>query len=98
MIRSGRDSHLIMNRRAFVTGLGAVLAAPLGAETQPAVKVYRIGWLGPDAGTDRREWLVQDLRELGYVDGRNVEIAYRFIKGNIDRLPAIAAELVAPQG
>src|SRR5262245_13497237 len=84
-----------MDRRAFITIVGAsILAAPIAVEAQQADRVYRIGWLGPDQTFHRREWLVQDLRDLGYVDGRNVEIAYRFAKGNIDRLDAIAAELV----
>src|SRR5262245_14978612 len=84
-----------MDRRGFISTLaGGVFAAPLAAEAQQADRVHRIGWLGPDQTFHRREWLVQDLRDLGYVDGRNVEIAYRFAKGNIDRLAAIAAELV----
>src|SRR5215470_11465071 len=84
-----------MDRRAFITSVSSFLAAPLAAEAQQADRVHRIGWLGPDQTFHRREWLVQDLRDLGYVDGRNVEIAYRFAKGHLDRLPTIAAELVA---
>jgi putative tryptophan/tyrosine transport system substrate-binding protein len=70
------------------------LPGPVAAEAQQTDRVHRIGWLSPDQTTHRRDWLVEDLRDLGYVDGRNVEIAYRFAKGNIDRLDAIAAELV----
>ena len=84
-----------MDRRRFLlTSLAGAVAGPVAAEAQQTDRVHRIGWLGPDEATHRREWLVQDLRDLGYVEGRNVEIAYRFAKGNIDRLDAIAAELV----
>ena len=86
----------MVNRRTFIGSLGfGLLAEPLAAEAQQANKVHRLGWLGPDPAFQRREWLVQDLRDLGYVDGLNVEITYRFAKGHIDRLAAIAAELVA---
>ena len=84
-----------MDRRAFLGMTGGLLTAPLAAVAQQTNKVHRLGWLGPDPTFQRREWLVQDLRDLGYVDGRNVEIAYRFAKGHIDRLTAIVAELVA---
>ena len=84
-----------MDRRAFLGITAGLLAAPFAAVAQPTDKVYRLGWLGPDPTFQRREWLIQDLRDLGYVDGRNVEIAYRFAKGHIDRLTAVAAEMVA---
>jgi putative ABC transport system substrate-binding protein len=64
-----------MNRRAFVTGLGAVLATARGGEAQQARKVYRIGFLG---GTSPSQYAVyveamrQGLRDLGYVEGRNL--------------------------
>jgi putative ABC transport system substrate-binding protein len=80
---------------ACVVGL-PLLAAPPAAETPPAVtdRVHRIGWLGTDAA-HRRDWVVDDLRDLGYVEGRNYELVYRFASGNIERLPAIATEMVA---
>jgi len=83
-----------MNRRAFVTGLGALLAAPFGAEAQQA---RRIGYLVLDLteGVPRREAFRQGLRDLGYVDGRNVAIEYRDAGGKPERLAARAAELVA---
>jgi len=84
-----------MDRRRFLlTSLAGAVAGPFAAEAQQTDRVHRIGWLGPEPPTHRRDWLVQDLRDLGYVDGRNVEIEYRFAKGNIDRLAVIAAELV----
>jgi putative ABC transport system substrate-binding protein len=83
-----------MNRRAFVTGLGAVLAAPLAAEAQQA---RRLGYLVLDLieNTPRREAFRQGLRDLGYVEGRNVVIEYRDSEGKPERLAARAAELVA---
>jgi len=84
-----------MNRRTFVTGLGAVLAAPLGVEAQQAGKVYRIGFLR--AGPPPREWVEafrQGLRAHGYIDGRNVVIEYRSTDGSFDELPRFASELV----
>jgi ABC-type uncharacterized transport system substrate-binding protein len=87
-----------MDRRAFLAGTGAVLlAAPLAAEAQQAAKAPRIGWLGdkPAAGPRLREAFLQGLRDLGYVEGRNLVMEYRFAEGKPERLPALAAELVA---
>jgi putative ABC transport system substrate-binding protein len=76
---------------------GGLLAAPLVAEAQQAVKVARIGHLSPDlaARTHLYEALRQGLRDLGYVEGRNVVIEIRDAEGKLERLPALAAELVA---
>ena len=87
-----------MDRRAFIaTVAGGLLAAPLAAETQQAAKVARIGWLGanPAPGRHMREAFLQGLRDLGYVEGRNVVVEYRFAEGKLERYPALAAELVA---
>ena len=86
-----------MNRRAFVTGLGAVLAAPLAVEAQQAAKVSRIGLLSLNASPNVHlgEAFREGLHELGYVEGRNLVIEYRDAEGNFDRLPALVAELVA---
>jgi putative ABC transport system substrate-binding protein len=84
-----------MNRRAFVTGLGALLAVPLVAEAQQAGKVYRIGFLR--TGHPPRAWveaLQQGLRVRGYIDGQNVVIEYRSSEGSFDELPRLASELV----
>ena len=85
-----------MNRRAFVAGLGAVLAAPLGAGAQ-ASKVYQIGYLDLARASDGQsdlEAFTQRLRDLGYAEGRNVSINSRWADGNRDRLTSLAAELV----
>jgi ABC-type uncharacterized transport system substrate-binding protein len=81
-------------------GLAVVLAvsltlAPLVAEAQQTGKVYRLGFLrwqeGPDANF---EALQQNLRELGWIEGRNVAFEYRWAAGQLDRLPLLAEELV----
>jgi putative ABC transport system substrate-binding protein len=87
-----------MDRRAFLGGTGAVLfAAPLAAEAQQAAKIARIGYLSPNlaASPHLHEAFRQGLRDLGYVEGRNVVIEYRDAEGKPERLPALAAELVA---
>ncbi len=87
-----------MDRRTFLAGTGAVLlAAPLAAEAQQAAKVARIGFLAGNltASPHLREAFRQGLRDLGYVEARNVVIEYRSAEGKFERLPALAAELVA---
>jgi len=87
-----------MDRRAFIGVLsGGLLAAPLAAGAQQATRVARIGYLGTNraANPHLHEALRQGLRDLGYEEGRNLLIEYRDAEGKIDRLPALAAELVA---
>jgi len=76
--------------------LGLVLA-PLAAEAQQAAKVPRIGWLAVNRAPNLHlsEAFRQGLRDLGYVEGRNVVIEYRDAEGKFERFPALAAELVA---
>src|SRR5262245_66356012 len=87
-----------MDRRHFLlTSVAGVLAAPLAAVAQQAAKVARIGYLSESlAATPHiQEAFLQGLRDLGYVEGRNVVIEYRDAEGKFERLPALAAELVA---
>ena len=86
-----------MDRRDTVLALLALGAAPLAAEAQQATKVARIGCLAtnPAISTRLREAFVQGLRDLGYIEGRNLVIEYRDADGKAERLPALAAELVA---
>ena len=78
---------------------GGPAAALLGAEAQPAEKVARIGFLTPGslAYPETRaslEAFQQALREHGYTEGKNIAVEYRAADGRIERLPALAAELV----
>jgi putative ABC transport system substrate-binding protein len=88
-----------MERRTFLAMLtGGLLAAPFAAEAQQAAKVPRIGYLSggdPAASPHLPEAFRQGLRDLGYVEGRNVVIEYRDVEGKLERYPALAAELVA---
>jgi putative ABC transport system substrate-binding protein len=71
--------------------------APLAADAQLAGKVYRIGYLSGGSATASASYVEafrQGLRELGWVEGQNVVIDYRFAEGRFDRLPDLAAELV----
>jgi len=85
-----------MDRRAFVSGTFALLAAPLVAETQPAGKVPRVGYLSYGSTGSSREIdaFRQGLRELGYIEGQSIAVEYRFASGQIERYPGLAAELV----
>src|SRR3990172_1841716 len=87
----------VTTRREFIGTLaGSLLAAPLAAEAQQAAKIARIGYLATNlAGLPPlHEAFRQGLRDLGYVEGRNVVIEYRDAEGKLERLPALAAELV----
>jgi ABC-type uncharacterized transport system substrate-binding protein len=86
-----------VHRRDFLIAAGALLAAPLAAEAQQAAKVARIGYLSTNLAAlpNRPEAFRQGLRDLGYVEGRNLVIEYRYAEGKVEQLPALAAELVA---
>ena len=89
-----------MDRRAFLAGAAALLAAPLAAEAQQAGKVWRIGVLAgspPTTPEAARPWeaLMLRLRELGYVEGQNLVVERRWAEGRADRYHELAAELVA---
>jgi putative tryptophan/tyrosine transport system substrate-binding protein len=75
----------------------SLVLAPLAANAQQAAKIARIGYLSLDVATSAhlREAFLQGLRDLGYVEGRNVAIEYRDAEEKSERLPALAAELVA---
>jgi putative tryptophan/tyrosine transport system substrate-binding protein len=87
-----------MDRRAFLAGTGAVLlSAPPAAEAQPTGKVPRIGFLGLASASSfgkQVEALRAGLRDLGYLEGKNVVIDYRWAEGKYDRLSDLAGELV----
>jgi putative ABC transport system substrate-binding protein len=82
----------------IVTLTLSLLVAPLAAEAQPASKVYRIGYLGvghpPSGPNPYLDAFGEGLRELGWVEGQNIAIEYRWAEGRPEQLPALAAELV----
>lgn len=90
----------MMTRRDVLTPMGAsLLAAPLGSFAQPQTKIWRVGFLA----TRRIEFVGNDeifgafqlgMRELGYVEGKNLTIEWRSAENRNERLPALAAELV----
>lgn len=83
-------------RRAFLGTLaGGLLVGPLAGEAQQAAKISRIGYLGTNRTPHFQEAFRQGLRDLGYVEGRNLVIEDRNAEGKPERLPALAAELVA---
>src|SRR5262249_38140019 len=86
-----------MDRRAFITSLGAVLAAALAVEAL-AGNIPRIGVLVPVEPDDPKEPNVgafrQALRDLGYVDGQNIAVEYRYARGKAELYAALAKDLV----
>jgi putative tryptophan/tyrosine transport system substrate-binding protein len=86
-----------MDRRTFLAGTSAALfASSLGAEAQPAGKVWRIGVLspGPSTGSDFPALLRQNLRDPGYVEGQNLVLEWRDAEGKTERFDELAADLV----
>jgi len=92
-----------MRRAAFIVLLGilvgaAVIACPLAANAQQSTKTPRIGFLGnstPALEANLIGPFRDGLRELGYEDGRNIVIEYRWAEGKYERLPILIAELLA---
>ncbi len=85
-----------MKRLAVVLLALVLLVAPLAADAQPAGRVWRIGTLSTGPGHSPFDAaFVEGLRDLGYVEGQNVVMERRFAQGKLDRLPNLAAELVA---
>ena len=88
-----------MNRRAIITLLGGAAAAwPLTASAQQATKVFTIGYLGATTAATESPWtfaFVQRLRDLGWIEGRNIAIKYRWGEGLGERFAEIAAEFVS---
>jgi putative ABC transport system substrate-binding protein len=85
-----------VKRRAFISLLGGAAAWPLAARAQQA-KVATIGLLGTGSAAAQSQWtaaFVQRMRELGWVDGRNLTIEYRWAEGRSERFAEFAAEFV----
>ena len=88
----------MLDRRTLIGRvMGGLFAAPLAASAQQPGKVYRLGYLNtPTRESVARgvDAFLQKLRELGWVDGRNLIIDYRWAEGSVERLPDLAADLV----
>jgi putative ABC transport system substrate-binding protein len=87
-----------MNRRAFAAGLGAALIAPITAKAQQTGKVPRIGVIVPAEPESPTEPNIaafrRGLRDVGYVDGQNITVEYRYAHGRTERYAELVSELV----
>jgi len=86
-----------MRRRELITLLGGAAAWPLAARAQQPAKLPTIGFLGESTPSGQREWVaafVGRLRELGWIEGTNVVIEYRWAEGRNERFAAMVAELI----
>jgi len=86
-----------LKRREFMAVVGGAAAWSVAARAQHSGKVWRIGSLSlasPSTQNDNLKAFMQVLNDLGYIDGRNIQFERRVADGNLDRLPALAAELV----
>jgi putative ABC transport system substrate-binding protein len=85
-------------RRTFIAGTLVLLGVPIIAHARQGARVPRIGWLALGSPTPdtlaTNETFLQELRHLGYVEGRNVSFEWRWAEGRAERLPRLASELV----
>jgi putative ABC transport system substrate-binding protein len=85
-----------MRRREFITLLGGASVWPVAARAQQPAQIPQVGWIWPGTAADNPTEVAgfkQGLRELGYVEGRNIVVEYRFGEDNAERLPELAADL-----
>ncbi len=101
MIRNRKTSMILILRAAggilMLTQALGLLGAPLVAESQQAGRVYRIGYLSGSSPATLKHHVAgfrDGLRDLGWVEGQNILIEYRWAEGKAERLPDLAAELV----
>src|SRR5262249_60045066 len=92
---SRRPSDVTTARGVFVVALVlALLGFSDSAGAQPSERTVRIGLLAPASGSDDIEGFLTGMRDLGYVDGRNLVVEYRVAGGKVDRLDDLLAELI----
>jgi putative tryptophan/tyrosine transport system substrate-binding protein len=86
----------MVKKTVVVLLVGLALASVRLAEAQQPAKVAKIGWLGafPAASDTGREFFGRELRQLGYVEGKNIALDYRYADNKLERLPALANEMV----
>jgi putative ABC transport system substrate-binding protein len=87
-----------VDRRTFVQCFAGIFVAPLVVDAQAPAKAYRVGWLSVTTPTTTRflfDPFKKELNALGYIEGQNLVLDARYAEGEIARLPALAAELVA---
>jgi putative tryptophan/tyrosine transport system substrate-binding protein len=84
-----------LRRREFITLLGGATAWPLAARAQQTPRGARLGYLAPASNPDLQQVLLGGLRDLGYVEGQNLAIEYRFMLGQSKTYDELAAELAA---
>src|SRR5262249_16402489 len=87
-----------MRRREFIGLIGSAAAWPLALRAQPVHKVPKIGYLSPGSASPGplayHDEFQRGLRELGYIEGQNIFIEYRFAEGKFEQLAYLAMELV----
>src|SRR5258706_15749944 len=87
-----------MDRRTFIGAIaGCLVAAPFAVDAQQAVKTARIGYLANGNPTTSAPLVVafrKGMQDLGWVEGQNLSIEFRYAEGDLGRHPALAAELI----
>src|SRR6516164_2315690 len=86
-----------IRRREFIVGLGGAAALPLAARAQQATTMPVVGFISSRSSAEAAYATAafqRGLKDLGYVEGDNIAIEYRWADGAYDRLPALAADLV----
>ena len=89
-----------MKRREFIAGFGLAAVWPLASRARQPAKHRTIGYLGANSAAAQSSWtsaFVERLREVGWIEGRNITIGYRWADGQYNRLPELANDLVKRQ-